>query len=89
MNRPIGLYVLVGKDREILDQYSEDQYLYVLGVFVRSFRPLLGVFVRFSLGVFVRAKLPRITGFCGKPDPTEALSGLRKRDRRYPGAIRR
>ena len=43
----------------LLDQY----YLYVLGVFVRSFRPLLGVFVRFSLGVFVRAKLPIITGF--------------------------
>ena len=46
MNRPTACtYLLV-----LLDQY----YLYVLGVFVRSFRPLLGVFVRFSLGVFVR-----------------------------------
>ena len=76
MNRPPACTYL----SVLLDQY----YLYVLGVFVRSFRPLLGVFVRFSLEGVCQCKTTRNHRILWKT-PTEALSGLRKRDRRYPG----
>ena len=52
-----GLYVLVGL------YYLIRTYLYVVMVFVRSFKTLVMVFVRLRMMVFVRAKLPRITCF--------------------------
>ena len=59
MNRPPACTYL----EVLLDQY----YLYVVMVFVRSFWTLVMVFVRSGVMVFVRGKLLRITGFCGKP----------------------
>ena len=62
-------------------------------VFVRSFRPINVVFVRFGVVVFVRGKLPGITGFCEKR-PGAALSGPRARVpgggrlRRCPARVR-
>ena len=51
-------------------------YLYVRLAFVRSFRPLILVFVRCGVLVFVRVKLYRITGFCGKRPAMVAPRGL-------------